>query len=161
MVLSALGQPTNHQASTSHHMYFHLHDFSIPKGYEVRQRNDRLVHHIHFSNNTLWIHITYRPLVPVSSLSIFALLLSFIILLIYGFIQYGISFKPSMLVPTSLVDTLSSIGVASFSLGYNFSYLSFFVGEESEWYSIIHSFNHPINHSIIHLINQSINQSII
>ena len=32
-----------------------------------------------------------------------------------------------MLKPLSAVDLLSSIGVASFSLGYNFSYLSFFV----------------------------------
>ena len=67
-----------------------------------------------------------KPLVPVSSLSIFALVLSFVILLVYGFVKNGIVFKASMLVPSSLVDMLSSIGVASFSLGYNFSFLSFY-----------------------------------
>ena len=71
--------------------------------------------------------INSRPLVPVSSLSIFALVLSFVILLVYGFVKNGIVFKASMLVPSSLVDMLSSIGVASFSLGYNFSFLSFYV----------------------------------
>lgn len=68
-----------------------------------------------------------RPLVPVSSLSIFALILSFLILLVYGFVSYGITFDWSMMKPLSLLDLFSSMGAASFSLGYNFSFLSFYV----------------------------------
>ena len=63
----------------------------------------------------------------MSSLSIAALLISFLLLLGYGIVVNGLSFSPSMQKPLSAVDLLSTIGVASFSLGYNFSYLSFFV----------------------------------
>ena len=73
------------------------------------------------------IDIMIRPLVPVSSLSIFALLLSFLILLVFGFVNYGMTFNLSMLKPLSLVDLCASMGAASFSLGYNFSFLSFYV----------------------------------
>lgn len=71
--------------------------------------------------------IESRPLVPVSSLSILALLISFILLLAYGFASFHITFSLSMLKPLSWTALLSSMGVASFSLGYNFSFLSFFV----------------------------------
>ena len=73
------------------------------------------------------IPVTRRPLVPVSSLSIFALLLSFLILLVFGFVNYGMTFNVSMLKPLSLIDLCASMGAASFSLGYNFSFLSFYV----------------------------------
>ena len=68
-----------------------------------------------------------NPIIAVASLSIFALVLSFAILLVYGFVQYGITFSPSMLVPASTSLLFSAIGVPSFSLGYNFSFLSFYV----------------------------------
>ena len=67
------------------------------------------------------------PIISVASLSIFALIISFIILLIYGFINYGITFKSSMLAPVSFGALFASMGVPSFSLGFNFSYMSFFV----------------------------------
>ena len=67
------------------------------------------------------------PIIAVASLSIFALLISFVILLIYGFIHYGLTFKASMLAPVSFGALFASMGVPSFSLGFNFSYLSFFV----------------------------------
>lgn len=63
----------------------------------------------------------------MSSLSIFALILSFLILLVYGFVSYGVTFDWSMMRPLSLTDLFSSMGAASFSLGYNFSFLSFYV----------------------------------
>ena len=75
--------------------------------------------------------IASRPLVPVSSLSIFALLLSFLILLFFGFVNYGMTFHLSMLKPLSFTDLCASMGAASFSLGYNFSFLSFYV--PSRW----------------------------
>lgn len=77
------------------------------------------------------ITVTRRPLVPVSSLSIFALLLSFLILLVFGFVNYGMTFNVAMLKPLSLIDLCASMGAASFSLGYNFSFLSFYV--PSRW----------------------------
>ncbi|KAK8819624.1 hypothetical protein WA556_002612, partial [Blastocystis sp. ATCC 50177/Nand II] len=91
------------------------------------------------STTKLFLHITctlicmllvfmkdMKPLVPVSSLSILALLISFILLLAYGFASFHITFSLSMLKPLSWTALLSSMGVASFSLGYNFSFLSFF-----------------------------------
>ena len=68
-----------------------------------------------------------RPIVAAASLSIFALIISFIILLVFGFIRYGITFDSSFWVPSSTIAFLSSIGIPSYSLGYNFSYLSFYV----------------------------------
>lgn len=68
-----------------------------------------------------------RPIVAAASLSIFALIISFIILLVFGFIRYGISFDSSFWAPASATAFLSSIGIPSYSLGYNFSFLSFFV----------------------------------
>lgn len=68
-----------------------------------------------------------NPIIAVASLSIFALILSFAILLIYGFVQNGVTFSPSMLSPASASLLFSSVGVPSFSLGYNFSFLSFYV----------------------------------
>ena len=56
----------------------------------------------------------------MSSLSILALLISFVLLLVYGFVSFGLK-------PSSWTNLLSSMGVASFSLGYNFSFLSFYV----------------------------------
>ena len=69
----------------------------------------------------------YRPLVFVSSFSIFALIFSFIILLIYGFSTYGAHIDKSVLMPPSWSSLFSSMGVPAFSLGYNFSFLSFYV----------------------------------
>ncbi|OAO14008.1 hypothetical protein AV274_4300, partial [Blastocystis sp. ATCC 50177/Nand II] len=66
------------------------------------------------------------PIIAVASLSIFALLISFVILLVYGFIHYGLTFKTSMLAPVSFGALFASMGVPSFSLGFNFSYMSFF-----------------------------------
>ena len=73
-----------------------------------------------------------KPIVTVASFSIFALVISFSILLVYGLITYKLTWKMSFLFPMSVSSLLSSIGVPSFSLGYNFSYLSFYVsiGEE-------------------------------
>lgn len=68
-----------------------------------------------------------NPIIAVASLSIFALVISFAILLVYGFVQYGITFSLSMLAPASASLLFSSVGVPSFSLGYNFSFLSFYV----------------------------------
>lgn len=63
----------------------------------------------------------------MSSLSILALLISFVLLLVYGFVSFGLTLDASMLKPSSWTNLLSSMGVASFSLGYNFSFLSFYV----------------------------------
>ena len=63
----------------------------------------------------------------VSSFSIFALLFSFVVLLIYGYTTYGAHIDSSVLGPRSLSALFSSMGVPAFSLGYNFSFLSFFV----------------------------------
>ena len=41
--------------------------------------------------------------------------------------SFGLTFNLSMLQPLSWNALLSSMGVAAFSLGYNFSFLSFFV----------------------------------
>lgn len=68
-----------------------------------------------------------KPIIAVASLSIFALVISFVLLLIYGFSHYGISFDSAFWKPTSVTALMSSIGIPSFSLGYNFSFLSFYV----------------------------------
>ena len=112
MVCFSHSQSSIHEAAFAYFMYFYLYGIGLFEGYEVCDDVSS---------------INPRPLVPVSSLSIFALVLSFVILLVYGFVKNGIVFNSSMLVPSSLVDMLSSIGVASFSLGYNFSFLSFYV----------------------------------
>lgn len=67
------------------------------------------------------------PIITVASLSIFALIISFAILLVYGFINYGLTFKASMLAPVSFGALFASMGVPSFSLGFNYSYMSFYV----------------------------------
>lgn len=71
--------------------------------------------------------ITFRPLVFVSSFSIFALIFSFIILLVYGYTTIGVHIDKSVLMPPSWSALFSSMGVPAFSLGYNFSFLSFYV----------------------------------
>lgn len=63
----------------------------------------------------------------VSSFSIFALIISFILLLIYGYSIYGPHIDRSVLPPPSWSSFFSSMGVPAFSLGYNFSFLSFYV----------------------------------
>ena len=67
------------------------------------------------------------PIITVASLSIFALIISFAILLVYGFINSGLTFKASMLAPVSFGALFASMGVPSFSLGFNYSYMSFYV----------------------------------
>ena len=67
------------------------------------------------------------PILAVASLSIFALIISFAILLVYGFTNYGLTFKTSMLAPVSFGALFASMGVPSFSLGFNYSYMSFYV----------------------------------
>lgn len=67
----------------------------------------------------------------VSSFSIFALLFSFVVLLIYGYTTYGAHIDSSVLGPRSLSALFSSMGVPAFSLGYNFSFLTFYVGTRS------------------------------
>ena len=49
------------------------------------------------------------PIITVASLSIFALIISFAILLVYGFINYGLTFKASMLAPVSFGALFASI----------------------------------------------------
>lgn len=71
--------------------------------------------------------VVHRPLVFVSSFSIFALIISFMILLIFGYSTYGVHIDASVLPPPSLSSLFSSMGVPAFSLGYNFSFLSFYV----------------------------------
>ena len=68
-----------------------------------------------------------KPIVMVASLSIFALIISFLILLGYGLITYKLTWKQSFLFPLSATSFFSSIGIPSYSLGYNFSFLSFYV----------------------------------
>ncbi|KAK8804266.1 hypothetical protein WA171_000358 [Blastocystis sp. BT1] len=67
-----------------------------------------------------------KPIVMVASLSIFALIISFLILLGYGLITYKLTWKQSFLFPLSATSFFSSIGIPSYSLGYNFSFLSFY-----------------------------------
>lgn len=68
-----------------------------------------------------------RPIVMAASLSIFALGLSFVILLIYGFVHYKLTWKSSFLFPISAATLFSSMGTPGYSLGFNFSFLSFYV----------------------------------
>ena len=68
-----------------------------------------------------------RPIVTAASMSIFALGLSFIILVIYGLVNYKLTWKTSFLFPISAATLFSSMGTPGYSLGFNFSYLSFYV----------------------------------
>lgn len=68
-----------------------------------------------------------KPIVMVASWSIFALIISFMILLGYGLVTYKLTWKQSFLFPLSAASFFSSIGIPSYSLGYNFSFLSFYV----------------------------------
>ena len=68
------------------------------------------------------------PIVTAASLSIFALVISFVLLLVYGFANYGITFDSSFWKPATATSLLAAMGIPSFSLGFNFSFLSFYVG---------------------------------
>ena len=73
------------------------------------------------------VKVLCELIVMVASLSIFALIISFLILLGYGLITYKLTWKQSFLFPLSATSFFSSIGIPSYSLGYNFSFLSFYV----------------------------------
>ncbi|KAK8826289.1 hypothetical protein WA538_001429 [Blastocystis sp. DL] len=99
-----------------------------PESFLGGEANQKVLFHI-VSTILAWILVlmsSLKPLMFVSSFSIFALLFSFVVLLIYGYSTYGAHVDSSVLGPRSLTALFSSMGVPAFSLGYNFSFLTFY-----------------------------------
>lgn len=67
-----------------------------------------------------------KKLYFVSWFGIFTLILSYLVVIIYGLFTIRIQFNPSLLFSSNLSNFFANLGVAPYTLGYNFCFLTYY-----------------------------------